>query len=121
LIIGRVSEDGVPVITLEVEGEDWPAIIDTGFNGDLELPKALRGKLNDQPAGRLIAVTNRQPQATEVTVTVDLKALGLEGKAVTAIDERMARPLDLKDGAFTVLVQGRNYTLVSLTIETENR
>ena len=53
MITGRVSEDGVPVITLEVEGQDWPAIIDTGFNGDLELPEALRGKLNDQPAGRL--------------------------------------------------------------------
>lgn len=52
MITGRVSEDGVPVITLEVEGQDFPAIIDTGFNGDLELPQALRGKLNDQPAGR---------------------------------------------------------------------
>jgi predicted aspartyl protease len=53
VIIGGISEDGVPVVTLEVEGQDWPAIIDTGFNGDLELPQALRGKLNDQPAGRL--------------------------------------------------------------------
>ena len=53
MITGTVSADGVPVITLEVDGQDWPAIIDTGFNGDLELPEALRGKLNDQPAGRL--------------------------------------------------------------------
>ncbi|MGM0490827.1 MAG: hypothetical protein ACQESR_29230 [Planctomycetota bacterium] len=53
MISGHVSEDGVPVITLEVEEQHWPAIIDTGFNGDLELPEALRGKLNDQPAGRL--------------------------------------------------------------------
>ncbi len=53
MIAGDVSNDGVPVITLEVAGQDWSAIIDTGFNGDLELPEALRGKLNDQPAGRL--------------------------------------------------------------------
>lgn len=53
MITGTVSRDGVPVITLQVEGQDWTAIIDTGFNGDLELPDALRGKLNDQPAGRL--------------------------------------------------------------------
>jgi predicted aspartyl protease len=50
---GNVSDDGVPVITLEVTGREWPAIIDTGFNGDLELPEGLQGKLNDQPAGRL--------------------------------------------------------------------
>jgi hypothetical protein len=53
-------------------------------------PKAL-ASLYKTPAGNLvIAVTNRQPQATEVTVTVDLKALGLEGKAVTAIDDTIA-------------------------------
>jgi predicted aspartyl protease len=50
---GSVSVDGVPVITLEVQGQVWLAIIDTGFNGDLELPESLRGKLNDRPAGRL--------------------------------------------------------------------
>lgn len=53
MIAGNVSDDGVPVITLEVAGQAWSAIIDTGFNGDLELPEVLRGKLNDQPAGRL--------------------------------------------------------------------
>ena len=50
---GNVSDDGLPVFTLEVAGQNWSAIIDTGFNGDLELPEGLRGKLNDQPAGRL--------------------------------------------------------------------
>lgn len=53
MIAGTVSVDGVPVITVEVAGQEWSAIIDTGFNGDLELPEMLRGKLNDQPAGRL--------------------------------------------------------------------
>jgi len=53
VIAGNVSDDGVPVITLEIAGQNWRAIVDTGFNGDLELPEGLRGKLNDQPAGRL--------------------------------------------------------------------
>ena len=53
MITGHVTEDGVPVIALEFDGQTWSAIIDTGFNGDLELPDSLRGKLNDRPAGRL--------------------------------------------------------------------
>ena len=53
MIAGNVSEDGLPVFTLEVVGQNWSAIIDTGFNGDLELAEGLRGKLKDQPAGRL--------------------------------------------------------------------
>jgi predicted aspartyl protease len=46
LIEGVVTEDGVPAIEVEVGGQRWPAIIDTGFNGELELPERLRS--NDQ-------------------------------------------------------------------------
>jgi hypothetical protein len=45
---------------------------------------------------------------------VDLKALGLVGKTVTAVDERTGQALTLADGTFTVKVQDRNYTFVSL-------
>ncbi len=31
---GIVAADGTPMITLTMAGQDWPAIIDTGFNGD---------------------------------------------------------------------------------------
>lgn len=55
MISGQVSDDGVPLITLAVAEQDWAAIIDTGFNGDLELPEELQGELNDQPIGRLRA------------------------------------------------------------------
>lgn len=50
----------------------------------------------------------------QVTVTVDLKALGLKGKTIAAIDERTGKPIDLKDGILTVPVMDRNYTLVTL-------
>ena len=53
MIAGSVSDDGVPIIVLEVAGQEWSAIIDTGFNGDLELPEALRANLKHKPAGRL--------------------------------------------------------------------
>ena len=79
-------------------------------------PSAL-ASLYKTPAGNfVIPVTNRQPQATDVTVTVDLKALGLEHKANTAIDERTGQRLELKDGAFTVTVKNRSFTLVSLMV-----
>lgn len=53
MIVGTVSADGVPTITLSIAGRDWPAIIDTGFNGDLELPEGLRTELNARYVGRV--------------------------------------------------------------------
>jgi predicted aspartyl protease len=53
MITGHVTEDGVPVINLVIAGKTWLPIIDTGFNGDLELPSALQGQLNDRQVGRL--------------------------------------------------------------------
>ena len=38
-MVGTVSADGVLTITLLIAGREWPAVIDTGFNGDLELPE----------------------------------------------------------------------------------
>lgn len=53
MILGTVSADGVPMITLSIAGQDWPAIVDTGFNGDLELPESLRTALNARYVGRV--------------------------------------------------------------------
>lgn len=39
---GTVTLDGVPMLYLPVAGRSWPAIVDTGFNGALELPDALQ-------------------------------------------------------------------------------
>jgi hypothetical protein len=41
LIVGTVSDD-TPVVALDIAGREWPAIVDTGFNGDFELPDELR-------------------------------------------------------------------------------
>jgi predicted aspartyl protease len=38
---GEVDETGTPILRLTVAGREWVATIDTGFNGDLELPEEL--------------------------------------------------------------------------------
>jgi predicted aspartyl protease len=53
VIRGVVSADGVPIITLSIIGREWTAIIDTGFNGDLELPEDWRDSLNAWYVGRV--------------------------------------------------------------------
>ncbi len=51
MIRGTVSADGVPTITVSIAGQDWIAIIDTGFNGDLELPELQNSFRNSKIGG----------------------------------------------------------------------
>ena len=53
MLTGIVTDDGVPQLLLTVAGQPWPAIIDTGFNGELELPDHLRRAVNAQFIGRI--------------------------------------------------------------------
>ncbi|MGA2032288.1 MAG: hypothetical protein ABSG68_08545 [Thermoguttaceae bacterium] len=39
MIDGIITEDGVPAIEVAVGSQRCQAIIDTGFNGELELPE----------------------------------------------------------------------------------
>ena len=48
MLEGVVDEKGLPVVTLLIAGQEWKATIDTGFNGDLELPYALGPHVNPQ-------------------------------------------------------------------------
>ena len=56
MIQGTVSDIGVPTITLSIAGQEWATTIDTGFNGDLELPETLREALNPRYIGEVISV-----------------------------------------------------------------
>src|SRR5260370_31053071 len=56
MIVGNVDEDGVAFITLVVAGQEWRAIIDSGFNGDLELPDALRPFVNPRFRAQTISI-----------------------------------------------------------------
>ncbi|MBI2478189.1 MAG: hypothetical protein HYV60_05960 [Planctomycetia bacterium] len=53
MIEGHVTDDGIPIVLLEVGGQQWRAIIDTGFNGDIELPERLQADLQGECVGRV--------------------------------------------------------------------
>jgi clan AA aspartic protease len=71
LIEGVVSEDGVPTITVEVGGERWNAIIDTGFNGELELPNRLRSRVNAEFVARATSLLAANQRIEEDVFLVD--------------------------------------------------
>ena len=49
---GKVTDEGVPILTLTVGDQDWTTVIDTGFNDDLELPNHLRDIVQPQFKGQ---------------------------------------------------------------------
>lgn len=53
MIRGIVDELGVPTIELRIAGRSWTAIIDTGFNGDLEVPTELFDVLSPRFLSRI--------------------------------------------------------------------
>jgi len=53
VIEGKVDSEGVPSIKLQVEGREWRGVIDTGFNGDLELPDILKNTVDARFIGRI--------------------------------------------------------------------
>ncbi len=56
MIVGVVADDGVPMINVDVGGHRWKATIDTGFNGELELPEQLRSYVNARLIGQVISL-----------------------------------------------------------------
>lgn len=71
MIEGIVTEDGVPAIRIEVGSQPWQAIIDTGFNGELELPERLRSHLNAQLVGRVTSLLAANQRIEEEVFLVD--------------------------------------------------
>ena len=81
MIVGTVSSDGVPTIGVSIAGRDWPAIIDTGFNGDLELPDDLRAVLNARYVGR---VTSALAGGQTIEEDVYLVEFPFDGQTIQA-------------------------------------
>ena len=71
MIYGTVSVDGVPTIILSIASQDWMATIDTGFNGDLELPEPLRNSLNDRYVGQVTSALAGGQMIEEPVYLVD--------------------------------------------------
>src|SRR5262249_17475686 len=82
VITGAVDADGVPVVHLTVAGRTWRATIDTGFNGDLELPYALGPSVNARFLGRGQATLAAGQSIEEEYYLVDFP---FDGRPVTAL------------------------------------
>jgi len=86
MIQGTVTTDGVPTVSLAVGGKTWTATIDTGFNGDLELPEALRPFVKPRflaPTEWLLAGGQRTIEDTyEVEFSFDGEILAAEATFV---------------------------------------
>lgn len=52
---GIVNGSGEPRLTLVIAGQSCSAVIDTGFNGDLELPESLRPYVNARSIGTAVS------------------------------------------------------------------
>jgi predicted aspartyl protease len=70
-VIRGVVRDGVPVIEVMVAGRPWEALIDTGFNGDLELPYELERAVNPRFMGRGVSFLAGDQQVWEDHYYVD--------------------------------------------------
>lgn len=86
MIQGTVTTDGIPTVSLAVAGQMWEATVDTGFNGDLELPEALRAFVSPHflaPTEWLLAGDQRIVEDTyEVQFPFDGAALAAEATFV---------------------------------------
>ena len=81
MIDGIVTEDGVPAIRIEVGSQRWQAIIDTGFNGELELPEPLRSHVNARFVGRATSLLAANQRMEEDVFLVDFP---FDGRMVRA-------------------------------------
>ena len=75
MISGTVTASGAPIVQMILGGQTWDAIVDTGFNGYLELPESLHSALNPQylfdSVSVLAAGQTVVEQLFEVQITFD--------------------------------------------------
>jgi predicted aspartyl protease len=71
MIRGIVNSDRVPEISLSVAGRSWPTLVDTGFNGDLELPEALRPFVNARYTTDIVSLLAGGQELSEPAFDVD--------------------------------------------------
>ena len=71
MIKGRVNQNREPIIFIEIAGKKLTAIIDTGFNGDAELPNNLLSHLTASFAGEVTSILAGGYTAKESMYHVD--------------------------------------------------
>ena len=81
MIVGMVDAEGIPMIALMAGDDSYTAIVDTGFNGDLELPEKLYSWVNPRLIGRRWAELAGGRSLEEELYLVDFP---FDGRTVTA-------------------------------------
>jgi predicted aspartyl protease len=81
LVLGHVDRDGKPIVLLDIGGRAWPSLIDTGFNGALELPEALRPLVKPRFQGTVYSILAGGQSLLEESYLVDFP---FDGETVTA-------------------------------------
>jgi predicted aspartyl protease len=90
MIEGRVSLEGLPQVPLPVAGRVWTATVDTGFNGDLELPYDVGPAVNPRYRGLVRSTLADGQVVVEESYTVDFPFDGEDVSAdvtFAAVDE----------------------------------
>jgi predicted aspartyl protease len=91
VISGTVNSDWEPVIILTIAGQDWEAVVDTGFNDDLELPHALFGPLTPQYEGEVETTLAAGQVVVETifSITISFDGLATQARASFAATDRI--------------------------------
>jgi predicted aspartyl protease len=79
VIQGNVNDDDQPIIELQIGGRTWPALVDTGFNGDIELPIDLFDDLSPRFVG---TVTSQLGGGQSVTEDAYLVEIPFDGETI---------------------------------------
>lgn len=82
MIVGTVTGERQPLVVLPIAGHDWTALVDSGFNGDLELPDALRPFVNARFEAEVTSLLAGDQKIHEYAYRVDIP---FDGREVTAL------------------------------------
>jgi predicted aspartyl protease len=83
MIAGRLSSSGLPVVTIRLAGIELDAIIDTGFDGMLQLPEPLRLPLDPPVHSQVNYLLGVGQRVTALTYKVAVEFDGVEIEAET--------------------------------------
>ncbi len=87
MIDGEVTDDGVPVIRFDLAGETFDAVVDTGFNGDLELPLRLRDRLKARFVNSIISILAAGQTVVEDVYSVEAPFDGQDVEAEASFSD----------------------------------
>lgn len=88
MIIGAVDGEGVPAIQITIGDREYRAVVDTGFNGDLELPANLRDRFETRSLGEHSCILAAGQTVVEELFLISFSFDGREVDAETSfVDE----------------------------------